>query len=61
MITIIGPDNPTCGVQVENVGRSRKSRKPWVDDRTTRAQQNEWCESHWLECEWYEQKIVEVL
>ena len=37
---IIGPGDqitPHVNLQVENVGRQTKSKKPWVEDRTTQA------------------------
>ena len=36
---ITGTDNPTCEVQVENVGRQTKRGKPWVGGRTEPARE----------------------
>ena len=49
-IIVIGPDNPSF--QVENIGRHTKSRKPWVEDKGTRA--HETSERELCKCDWYE-------
>ena len=35
---------------MENVGRLTKSGKPWLENRTTRAREYEWCAYKWCGC-----------